>query len=84
MSQKQKGRALLTLLSSSPPNYQCHTHLQKILPALQRWKSPMHFKIQPLQRRLVTLEQRNFKHCANYQIFFLRHFRLAQPNMHPH
>jgi hypothetical protein len=44
----------------------------------------MHFKIQPLQRRLVTLERRNFKYCAKYQIFFLRHFRLAQHSMHSH
>jgi hypothetical protein len=29
----------------------------------------MPLKTQPLQRRLVILEQRNFKHCANYQIF---------------
>jgi hypothetical protein len=42
----------------------------------------MHFKIQPQQRRLVTLERRNFKHYANFHISFLQRFRLVQHNMH--
>jgi hypothetical protein len=37
----------------------------------------------PQQRRLVTLEQRNFKHCANYQIFFQRHFHLEREHAPP-
>jgi hypothetical protein len=70
MSQTRKARELLTLLSYSPQNCLCHIHLQNIWPALSCWNYPMPFKTQPLQRRLVTLEQHNFKHCANFQIFF--------------
>jgi hypothetical protein len=66
----KKPRALLTLLIFSLQKWQCHINLQRIWPALQPWNCPMPFKIQPPQRRSVTLAQRNFKHCANYQIFF--------------
>jgi hypothetical protein len=83
MSQKQKARAFLTLLSFSCQNCPCHIHLQKIWPAFQPWNFPMPCKTQPLQRRLVTLVQHNFKHCANYQTFSQRHFHLGPHNMHP-
>jgi hypothetical protein len=83
ISQKQKARALLTLLSFSRKKCPCHIHLQKIWPALQLWNCPIPFKTHPLQRHLFTLEQRNFKHCANYQRFSQRPFHLELHNMHP-
>jgi hypothetical protein len=83
MSQKQKARVLLTLLSFPLQKRQCHIHLQRIWPALQLWNCPMPFKTQLLQRRSVTLAQRNSKHCTNYQRFYQRPFRPKLHNMHP-
>jgi hypothetical protein len=67
----------------SRQKYLCHIHLQKIWPALQPLNCPMPFKTQPLQRRLVTLAKRNFKHCANYHRFSQRPFRLEMHTIHP-
>jgi hypothetical protein len=75
ISQKQKARELLTLLSFFLQKRQCHIDLQRIWPTLQT---------HPLQRRTVTLAQRNSKHCANYQRFLrgpsVRSFTTCTPS----
>jgi hypothetical protein len=80
---KTKGTRIVDTVEFSRQKYPYHIHLQKIWPAFQLWNCPMPFKTHPLRRPLVTLAQRNFKHCANYRRFSQRPFHLELHNMHP-
>jgi hypothetical protein len=80
---KTKGTRIVDTVEFFPSKSSMPETSSKDFVSIAALKLSHALQIQPQQRRLVTLERRNFKHCANFRIFFLQHFRLVQHNMHP-